>query len=486
MDENLTGFENLEMVGMLYHLGRHASRERARELLAGFDLSDAGHRLVRTYSGGMRRRLDLAAALVARPPIVFLDEPTTGLDLRSRIALWETIETLVDEGMTVLLTTQYLDEADRLADRIAVIDRGRVIAEGTSDELKAQVGGDNLEIHLCDGGRSEEAVAALTDIASDRPFVDNGSVRVPIAQARGTIANAVRRLDDAGIAIDDIAVRRQTLDDVFLKLTGHATEQEEEAVSALQYAASDMLVLAKRSFLRIPRQPDLLVGFTVQPVMFVLLFVYVFGGAIQTPGLDYVDFLIPGIIVQSMVFGGFVTALGLAEDLKKGLIDRFRSLPMWGPAVVAGRTLADIGTNVIQLVVMLVVGIAVGFRFATSFPEVAAGIALMLLIGYAFSWVFAFIGLIASSPEAANAYGFTILFPVTFVSSAFVPVDSMPDWLQPIAEHNPFTTMVDAARALFVGTPAGNDIWLAVAWSLGIIAVFSVLSAWRYRRAVTR
>jgi ABC-2 type transport system permease protein len=221
-------------------------------------------------------------------------------------------------------------------------------------------------------------------------------------------------------------------------------------------------------------------------VMFVLLFVYVFGGAIQTPGLDYVDFLIPGIIVQSMVFGGFVTALGLAEDLKKGLIDRFRSLPMWGPAVVAGRTLADIGTNVIQLVVMLVVGIAVGFRFSTSVPDVIAGIALMLLIGYAFSWVFAFIGLIASSPEAANAYGFTILFPVTFVSSAFVPVESMPDWLQPIAEHNPFTTMVDAARALFVGTPAGNDIWLAVAWSLGIIAVFSVLSAWRYRRAVTR
>jgi ABC-2 type transport system ATP-binding protein len=228
VDENLTGFENLEMVGMLYHLGRHASRERARELLAGFDLADAGHRLVRTYSGGMRRRLDLAAALVARPPIVFLDEPTTGLDLRSRIALWETIETLVDEGMTVLLTTQYLDEADRLADRIAVIDRGRVIAEGTSDELKAEVGGDNLEIHLCDGGRSEEAVAALTEIASDRPFVENGSVRVPIAEARGTIANAVRRLDDAGIAIDDIAVRRQTLDDVFLKLTGHAAEQEEE------------------------------------------------------------------------------------------------------------------------------------------------------------------------------------------------------------------------------------------------------------------
>jgi ABC transporter DrrB family efflux protein len=224
----------------------------------------------------------------------------------------------------------------------------------------------------------------------------------------------------------------------------------------------------------------------VQPVMFVLLFVYVLGGAIQTPGFDYVDFLIPGIIVQSMAFGGFVTALGLSEDLKKGLIDRFRSLPMSRAAVLTGRTLADVGTNVMQLVVMLAVGLAVGFRFSTGVPEVVAGIALLLLIGYAFSWVFAFIGLVASSPEAANAYGFTIIFPLTFVSSAFVPVDSMPGWLQPIAEHNPITTMVDATRALFLGTPAGNDVWLAVLWSLGFVVVFGVHSTWRYRRAVTR
>jgi ABC-2 type transport system permease protein/oleandomycin transport system permease protein len=257
-------------------------------------------------------------------------------------------------------------------------------------------------------------------------------------------------------------------------------------VSATAYVLSDTVVIAKRSIKRIRRQPDLLVGFTIQPVMFVLLFVYVFGGAIDTGDLDYVDFLMPGIIVQSMVFGGFVTALGLADDLKKGLIDRFRSLPMWQPAVVSGRILADVGTNVIQLVVMFTVGILVGFRFATSAPEVVAGILLLLFFGYAFSWVFAFIGLTASSPEAANAYGFTILFPITFVSSAFVPVDSMPGWLQPIAEHNPFTTMVDAARALFIDTPAGNDIWLSIVWALAITAVFSALSVWRYRQAVMR
>ena len=228
VDDNLTGRENLEMVGRLYHMGRTASLARADELLERFDLTEAARRPVRTYSGGMRRRLDLGAALVARPPVLFLDEPTTGLDPRSRIGLWDAMEVLVAGGTTVLLTTQYLDEADRLADRIAVIDRGLVIAEGTPDELKAKVGGDRLEIHLCDGQRGQEAAAALAAIASERPFIENGSVSVPVAQRRGTIADAVRRLDDAGIAIDDIAVRTPTLDDVFLNLTGRVAEQEDE------------------------------------------------------------------------------------------------------------------------------------------------------------------------------------------------------------------------------------------------------------------
>ena len=258
-------------------------------------------------------------------------------------------------------------------------------------------------------------------------------------------------------------------------------------MTALLHAASDTFVLSKRSLFKIRRQPDLLIGFTVQPVMFVLLFVYVFGGAIATPGYDsYVDFLMPGIIVQSIAFGGFVTALGLAEDLQKGLIDRFRSLPMWGPAVVSGRILADVGTNVVQLVIMLAVGLAAGFRFSAGAPKVAAGIVLLLFLGYAFSWVFAFIGLSASSPEASNAYGFTILFPVTFVSSAFVPPQSMPSWLETVADINPFTTMVDAIRALFLDTPAGNDVWGAVVWAVVIILVFGALSVWRYQRAVTR
>jgi ABC-2 type transport system ATP-binding protein len=228
VDENLTGFENLQMVGQLYHLPKGEPKVRAAELLDRFELEEAGGRLVRTYSGGMRRRLDLAAALVARPPVLFLDEPTTGLDPRSRIGLWETIEGRVAEGTTVLLTTQYLDEADRLADSISVIDHGRVIAEGSSDELKDQVGGEALEVTLEAAGQAEAAIGALAEVCSAPPELDGVVLRVPVAERKGTIAAAVQRLNDAGVGIDDISMRRPTLDDVFLKLTGHAAEEEEE------------------------------------------------------------------------------------------------------------------------------------------------------------------------------------------------------------------------------------------------------------------
>jgi ABC transporter DrrB family efflux protein len=249
---------------------------------------------------------------------------------------------------------------------------------------------------------------------------------------------------------------------------------------------TDTMVLTERNVVRLSRAPDLVVAFTVQPVMFLLLFVYVFGGAIVTPGYEYKDFLLPGIIVQNIAFGGFVTALGLNDDLRKGLIDRFRSLPMARSAVLAGRTLSDVITNALSLAVVLGTGLLIGFSFHASFLEIVAGFGLLLLFGYAFSWVFALLGLIASSPEAANSIGFIAVFPVTFISSAFVPVESMPGALQWFAEINPVTVMVDAMRALWVGAPAHNSVWGAVVWSLVILAIFAPLAVRRYRMSAGR
>lgn len=245
--------------------------------------------------------------------------------------------------------------------------------------------------------------------------------------------------------------------------------------------------LVRRNALQIKQDPESMMDATLMPIIFTLLFVYVFGGAIDSGPFDYVDFLIPGIIVQSIAFGGFVTALGLSEDVQKGLIDRFRSLPMSRGAVLAGRTFSDILLNCLSLVVLLSVGFLCGFGFIdASAAEIVLGIVLLLLMGYAFSWIFALVGLFSSTPETANSIGFTLIFPLTFASSVFVPAATMPDGLRQFAEANPFTTFADAMRSLWLGTPAHTDVWMAFVWCVVLIAIFAPLAVARYRRVAAR
>jgi ABC-2 type transport system permease protein/oleandomycin transport system permease protein len=244
----------------------------------------------------------------------------------------------------------------------------------------------------------------------------------------------------------------------------------------------DAMVIAKRNLIRIARTPQLLVFATIQPVMFVLLFRYVFGGSINVPGISYVDYLIPGIIVQTVVFGATSTAVGLSQDMSNGIIDRFRSLPMSRSAVLAGRTIADLVRNVFVVLLMVVVGTAVGFRFHNGFIPAVVAIFVALLLGYCLSWVFALIGLSVPDPESAQLAGFLPIFPLVFASSVFTSVKSMPGWLQAFAKVQPITRAANAVRALTEGGPIATDLTWTILWSLAILAVFAPLAVRRYRK----
>jgi len=244
----------------------------------------------------------------------------------------------------------------------------------------------------------------------------------------------------------------------------------------------DAMIVARRNLIRIARTPQLLIFATIQPVMFVLLFRYVFGGSIKVPGTTYVDYLIPGIIVQTVVFGATSTAVGLSQDMSKGIIDRFRSLPMARSAVLAGRTIADLVRNVFVVLLMIVVGTAVGFRFHNGFLPAVAAVLVALLLGYCLSWVFALIGLSVPDPESAQLAGFLPIFPLVFASSVFTTINSMPGWLQAFAKVQPITRAANAVRALTQGGAVATNLIWTIVWSLAIISVFAPLAVRRYRK----
>jgi ABC-2 type transport system ATP-binding protein len=532
VDEILTGRENLHMFGRLFGLSADEARRRASELLERFELADAADRPARTYSGGMRRRLDLASSLLTRPRVLFLDEPTTGLDPRSRNEIWKAERELVREGTTLLLTTQYLEEADQLADQIAVIDHGRVIAQGTGNELKDRVGGQILELELTAAAQREQAASVLASIGCGDPEPGDRPDQLTLPAPRGgleLIEDAASGLRKAGIGVSDLGLRRPTLDDVFLQLTGapagedgagpqaaggagqqaaatdgrarpprpvdaglaRGTERRLRRLLArrlsprdLRRAITDSGVVTARNLRHFIRQPELLIFSTIQPIMFVILFAYVFGGAIRGSlhGVSYIDFLLPGIFVQSVAFRATQTAVGLSEDLRRGVVDRFRSMPMARSAVLIGRTTADLVRNVLIIGLMIGVGYAIGFRFHAGIPRAIASVAIVAAFGLAFSWIFALVALTVRGAEAAQSAGFVVIFPLVFASSVFVPVASMPDWLQAVAKVSPVTLTANAARsyALYGGVP--GSLGGAVAWIAGILVVVVPLCVWRYRR----
>jgi ABC-2 type transport system permease protein/oleandomycin transport system permease protein len=252
--------------------------------------------------------------------------------------------------------------------------------------------------------------------------------------------------------------------------------------NSIYWIIMDASLMVKRNLLRYIRLPQLLIFSTIQPVMFLLLFAYVFGGAIKTPGVNYINYLIPGIIVQTVIFGAMQTGVGLADDLSKGMIDRFRSLPMARSAVLAGRTISDTLRNLFVVFLMSGVGFIIGYRFHESLGDAVLAILLTVSFGFAFSWISATIGMAVKNVETAQVAGFIWVFPLVFASSIFVPVNSMPTWLQAFAKISPITVTVNAVRALSLGTPIGNNLWYSLLWIAGILLVFVPLAIYKYRK----
>jgi ABC-2 type transport system permease protein len=267
-------------------------------------------------------------------------------------------------------------------------------------------------------------------------------------------------------------------------------------MSQIQYAVTDGAIVAKRNLIKIKRVPDILVFTLISPIMFVLLFAYIFGSSIEVPGVNYREFLIAGIFAQTVIFGATFTGAGLADDMQKGIIDRFRSLPMSRSAVLVGRTASDIFYNLLTISVMSATGLVVGWRIRSSVPEAVAGFLLLLLFAYAFSWVMAYVGLLVPSPEVVNNASFIVIFPITFIANAFVPLENLPTVLRTIAEWNPVSALTQAARELFGNTnPAATvpDVWslqnpvlYTLIWVAIILAIFVPLANHQYKRAASR
>ena len=494
VDNLLTGAENLQLMADLRHLGREAGRRRVAELLEQFDLSGAAHKLLSTYSGGMRRRLDLAMTLVSEPRVIFLDEPTTGLDPRSRHTMWQIIRQLAAAGVTILLTTQYLDEADELADRIAVLDQGKIVAEGTPAELKSRIPGGHVQLHFADPHELHSAAELLPAAGRDQ---DQLVLQVP---ADGTVDSLRELLDElhrARIGVERLSIHTPDLDDVFFAVTGsHVSAQpgqdptpqwSSETMTTLAYTLSDSRVMLRRNLKHQLRYPSMTVMLIGLPVVLLLLFVYVFGGQLGA-GLGahqgrgaYLDYVVPGLLLitaASVVQG---TSIMVAMDMTGGIIDRFRTMAIARASVLTGHVLGSLIQTLAAMAILI--GVAFGLGFHSSAGPLAwlAAIGILALFAFALIWLAVALGLAAKSVETASNTPMVLLL-LLFLSSGFVSTATMPTGLRQFAEYQPFTPVADTMRGLLSGAAIGDHAIVAIAWSIGIAAVSYLWAIRLYNR----
>jgi ABC transporter DrrB family efflux protein len=513
VDELLTGRENLELIGRLYGIGALDCRARADALLVTVGLLDAADRRVDTYSGGMRRRLDLAATLIGEPSLLLLDEPTTGLDPRGRLELWDLIDDIADRGAAVLITSQNLEEVERLADRVVVLDDGAVIADDHPRTLQHHIGGHVLDVRIGTGtaGKRSLDADALTPITralaaaglDARVNPARGQVTALATGALPAALEAGRQLIGAKVEPTEFALRVPSLEEAFLALTGttpgsdagvvdepadiRGDELPERTRPILTHSAlRDIAVVTGRDWKRLVRTPQSVYFASAQPILLVLGLAAVFGNLVENVlGQDYIQFLLPGVLVMQVTLAAGATGVGLATDLRDGIIDRFRSLPMAEIAVLAGRTTTDLARNTMAVAVMIAAGFAIGFRLDGGLAGGAGAIAVALLFGYATTWVFATVGLAVKDPQAMTFIGFAPVLIFVYLSSAWVPIDTMSGAVQGFARNQPVNVTIEATRALAIGTNATGEIIQSIGWSLGLIITFSWLATRQFRKATS-
>ena len=495
VDGLITGEENMLLMADLHHLSRREGRRVAAELLERFDLTEAAKKPASTYSGGMKRRLDLAMTLVGDPRIIFLDEPTTGLDPRSRHNMWGIIRELVSDGVTVFLTTQYLEEADELADRIAVLSDGRIAAEGSADELKRLIPGGHVRLRFTDPAAYRSAASALREATRDDEALSlqipsDGSqreLRVPprlagLRRHRGGRADRAHPRPRRRVLRPDRRHRPPTQ-------PGAQPAQGDRPMSPFPSPSATRRTMLRRNLLHARRYPSLTLNLLLTPIMLLLLFVYIFGdtmsagiggGGPTAPPTSPIS--CPGILL--MTIGGTTvgTAVSVSMDMTEGIIARFRTMAIHRGSVLVGHVIGSVLQSIVSVVLVGAVGVAIGFRStdATALEWLAA-FGLLVLFALAFTWIAVGMGMVSPNAEAASNNAMPLIF-LPLISSAFVPVDSMPGWFQPIAQYQPFTPAIETLRGLLLGTEIGNNGWLAIAWCLGLAVLGYFWSKAKFNR----